>query len=182
MGDNTDFTIPKPISSDAQRSTYSQYYASNVGKGGVFVQPCGYTGTHELWDGAVSDSDYMERSGVLQQQETYTTEQDFEDKCTPFTNIMDKGYRIRNAAWRVGGQFILQPTFASSGAKFSSYETIHSVAVAADRSANERAVNLAKKGGYIAFGLRPHESVGRLSDVWLVWSFQANFFVALLRR
>jgi hypothetical protein len=56
-------------------------------------------------------------------------------------NILDKCYRCVLAAWRAGGQLLLQPLFAKSDRKFTSNEVLLSGAVATDRSANERAVN-----------------------------------------
>ena len=38
--DNTNINLSKPSDADAQRNTYSAYYAGNVAKGGVlFIQP-----------------------------------------------------------------------------------------------------------------------------------------------
>ena len=55
--DNTNIKLPQPSDATAQRNTYSAYYAGNVGKGAVFIQPSGWMGTHDLWMGAVSDTD-----------------------------------------------------------------------------------------------------------------------------
>jgi hypothetical protein len=49
-----------------------------------------------------------------------------------FTNILDKGYRCVLAAWRAGGQLLLQPFFAKSDQKFSNNEVLLSGAVATD--------------------------------------------------
>ena len=57
--DNTDIPINTPADAEHQRNTYSAYYAGNVGKGAVFIQPSGWMGTHDLWMGAVSDSEYL---------------------------------------------------------------------------------------------------------------------------
>jgi hypothetical protein len=52
MWDNTNVPIAfKPSASDTQRNTYNAYYAGNVAKGGVFIQPCGWIGTHHLSSG-----------------------------------------------------------------------------------------------------------------------------------
>jgi hypothetical protein len=60
MWDNTNINMCfKPTVFETQRITYSQYYGGNVAKGGVFIQPCGWIGTHELWTGGISDSEYM---------------------------------------------------------------------------------------------------------------------------
>jgi DDE superfamily endonuclease len=176
MWDNTNVPITfKPSTADAQRNTYSMYYAGNVAKGGVFIQPCGWMGTHELWVGAVTDSDYMERSGVLELQIKYVTEYDKDYKHIPFTMILDKGYRINTVAWKSGGQLVLQPSFAKSDKKFTSRETIRNAAVASDRAANERAVRLSKLCGFFRNGLRQHECPIRLNEVWFLWAFQCNF-------
>ena len=175
MWDNTDVRMYKPSDSDAQRNTYSAYYAGNVAKGGVFIQPCGWMGSHELWVGAVSDSEYMERSGILTEQTKYIKEHDSTTQSIPWTIILDKGYRITVAAWRAGGQFVLQPSFAKSDCKFTANETIMSSTVASDRAANERAVKYMKLSHYIKKGLLENQRTSRLSDVWIAWGFQCNF-------
>jgi DDE superfamily endonuclease len=140
MWDNTNIPICfKPSAADTQRNTYSAYYAGNVAKGGVFIQPCGWMGTHDLWVGATTDSDYLSRSGVLKIHKSFVS------KCetnsdVPFTILLDKGYRVTTITWRTGGQFILQPTFSRNESKFTAHQSIRSAAVAADRAANERAV------------------------------------------
>jgi hypothetical protein len=175
MWDNTNINMCfKPTSFDIQRSTYSQYYAGNVAKGGVFVQPCGWLGAHELWAGSIMDSEYMIRSKVLTIQETYLKCYDTKH-IEPFTVILDKGYRITAAAWGVGNTFILQPSFARSDRKFTGHESIRNAAIASDRAGNERAVRYSKLCGYIKTGLLQNESTVRLSNVWITWSFQCNF-------
>ena len=37
----------------------------NCAKGGVFLQLCGWMGVHELWFGGVSDTEYLNKSGIL---------------------------------------------------------------------------------------------------------------------
>lgn len=51
MWDNTDIPLPTPTNPNLQRNTFSDYYSGNVGKGSVFIQLCGWMGTHELWEG-----------------------------------------------------------------------------------------------------------------------------------
>jgi DDE superfamily endonuclease len=176
MWDNTSLPICQPSCAEAQRNTYSKYYAGNVAKGGVFIQPCGWIGTKELWAGAISDSEYMEKSGILQEHETYQKTIDNIGKS--FTIIVDKGYRINKPAWKMGKQFVLQPAFSRKSDvkfKFTALQSIRSAAIAADRSANERAVRLAKTSDYVSRGLLAHESSERLDNVWLAWGFQINF-------
>jgi DDE superfamily endonuclease len=175
MWDNTNVPIKKPSSPDAQRNTYSKYYAGNVAKGGVFIQPCGWMGTHDLWAGAVTDSEYMERSGIIQQQHQYIIDNDETTKHIPWNIILDKGYRINTVSWVGGKQLVLQPTFAMYEIRFTSLETIRSAAIASDRSANERAVRYMKNSDYIRKGLQTHESAYRLNNVWNTWGFQINF-------
>jgi len=112
--DNTNENIPKPSGGNENSATYSAYYGGNVGKGGVFLQLCGWLGSHDLWTGAASDSFYLGNSGILELQEEFAA-LDLVNGCIiPFTNVTDKGYRCVAAAWRRGGQFILQPQFAKS--------------------------------------------------------------------
>jgi hypothetical protein len=40
-------------------------------KGGVFTQCGGWLGTHELWGGNVSDSDYNRNAGYLEEQAAF---------------------------------------------------------------------------------------------------------------
>ena len=61
---NIDFQF-KPSGADEQRITYSHYYGGNVGKGGVFLQLCGWIGVEHLWVGATSDTHYQENSGIF---------------------------------------------------------------------------------------------------------------------
>ena len=68
MWDNTNINLPKPQDAEAQRNTWSTYYGGNVGKGAIFIQLCGWMGTYEIWMGAVTDSDYFIRSGILKEQ------------------------------------------------------------------------------------------------------------------
>lgn len=170
-GTNTD--MDKPANPDLQRLTHSRYYGGNVGKGGVFLQLCGWGGVGELWTGAISDTDYMNRSGILKEQEEFVSNSSRPD--VPFTNVLDKGYRLALAALRAGNQSVLQPFWKRSDRKFTSKELLMSAAVAADRAANERQVNVAKRSGFVQRGIRKQQSMAVFSDVWLAWSFQTNF-------
>ena len=116
-----------------------------------------------MWLSAVSDSDYLEKSGLLGYQETF-------QKADPtssisFTNILDKGYRCVLAAWQTGGQLLLQPFFAKSDQKFTSHEVLLSGAVASDRSANERAVKRMKESSMIARGIHQQQDLARFADL-----------------
>jgi hypothetical protein len=168
--DNTGISLHKAKDALIQRLTYSSYYSGNVGKGGVFVQLCGWLGTHELYPGAMSDTDYLNKTGILESQHLFQEK----DGGEPFLNVLDRGYRSTRAAWR-NGQFVLQPTFAQSDARFTTIGVIHSASVAADRSGNERAVKVSKMSSFVKRGTHTHKNTERLCDVWLAWSFQANF-------
>ena len=45
-------------------------------------------GTHELWMGGVSDTECLQSSGILEQQ------QQFAEGAEPFVNVLDKGYCV----------------------------------------------------------------------------------------
>jgi hypothetical protein len=175
MFDNTNIDIHQPTEAESQLNTYSLYYSGNVGKGAVFIQPCGWMGTHEPWQGGVSDSEYMQRGLVFDTLNEYLRTSPHEDKNIPFTIVLDKGYRVVLDAWNAGGHFVLQPIFAQSDRHFTTDETLLSSTVATDRAGNERAVRYMKISDYVSKGLLSSESVHRLCDTWLAWGFQVNF-------
>jgi hypothetical protein len=165
---NVDFQ-GKPSDADLQWLTYSLYYGGNVAKGGIFLQLCGWLSSWDLWLGAVSDSDYLEKSGLLGFQEEFQ-KKDATSNLS-FTNILDKGYHCILAAWRAGGQLLLQPFFAKSDRKFNSNEVL----VASNQSANEQAVKRMKVSSFIARGMHQQQDLECFSDIWLAWGFQCNF-------
>ena len=98
--DNSDVKVCVYENPLYQRNTYSKYYGGNCAKGAVFLQPCGWIGTTELWTGHISDTDYMERNKIFQLQEEFV--QSCQDPKIPFTNILDRGYRVALSAWKTG--------------------------------------------------------------------------------
>ena len=175
--DMTSFRCPKPSNAELQRLTWSSYYGMNCFKGGIGLQLCGWIVTHELWTGAVSDTKYQEESGIFEIQKTYAENDRVgpQNEYVPFTNVFDKGYRNRLAAWQTGQQLTLQPEFARSDRKFGRNATLTSAKIAADRAGNERAVRLTKMSGYVKSGLENRQAFVRLADAWLSWGFQVNF-------
>jgi len=71
MWDMTNITTPVFSDASLQRVTYSEYYAENCFKAGIFCQLCGWLGNGNLWGGGVSDSDYNENAGYLKDQEEF---------------------------------------------------------------------------------------------------------------
>jgi hypothetical protein len=177
MWDNTYVLLCfKPADAEAHRNTYSAYYGGNVGKGAVFIQPCGWMGTHELWMGAVSDTEYMLQSKVFDQQEIFIKQRDPLYSHILWLNMLDRGYRnLGDYAWNKGGQMIVQPNFARSDGRFTSYDTLQSASVAAICAGNELAVKNIKASKYISTGLQSNESCKRVCEVWLCWGFQINY-------
>jgi hypothetical protein len=157
--------------------TFSLYYGLNVAKGGVFLQLCGWLGGWALWLGAISDTEYFEKCGILEFQKRFVELLDSSTggKNLPLTNILNKGYHSILTEWRTGGQLLLQPFFAKSDRKFSSRDMLLSGAVASDRSANERAVNRMKASGMIACGIHQRQNLSQAADLWEAWGFQCNF-------
>ena len=160
--------------SDIQNLTYSEYYGGNVLKGGVFTQCGGWLGTHELWGGNVSDSDYNRNAGYLEEQAAFQQNDLCDGKLLRFTNVYDKGYRARAICWE-HGQFTAQPIFGRSDERFTGRDTIYSASIASDRAGNERAVNVCKRSGVIQRGFKPGMDAQMFQDVWITWGFQANF-------
>ena len=142
------------------------------------LQLCGWIVTWSLFTGCVSDTKYQEQSGIFEAQHSFAKEDlvgEQESEYLPYTNIFDKGYRNRLAAWRNGKQLTLQPEFAKSDTKFGRNKTLTSAKIAADRAANERAVRIAKMSGYIKRGVTERGSFKRFDDAWVAWGFQVNF-------
>ena len=118
-----------------QRVTWSSYYGGNVLKAGVHIQQSGWMGTYKAFPGAISCTEYFEKCGCLEEQEIFQKE----DGGEPFINILDRGYRSTQVAWKKG-QFVLQPIFIKCDRKFSTKDMLRASEVAADRSGNERGV------------------------------------------
>jgi hypothetical protein len=177
MFDNTNIMVRVPSNADAQRCTYSLYYSGNVGKGALFIHPCGWMGSHEVWSGGVSDSMYMTKGNVFDSLNDFIQryETDEEARKTTFTIILDRGYRIVTEAFSEGGHFTLQPIFAEADNHFKTFETYISSSIATDRSGNQRAVRYLEISDYVKKGLITNESVDCLCDTWLAWGFQVNF-------
>ena len=112
---------------------------------------------------------------IFEKQKKFAEDDLDEDEYVPFANIFDKGYRCTLEAYRAGKQECIQPIFAKSDRRFTGKDTVISASVASDRSGNERAVNMAKKSGYIKRGLACGSDPERLNNAWLAWSFQVNF-------
>ena len=66
--DNTDVKMTKLGNAAMQRTTYSSYYSFNCAKGAVMLQLCGQMGAKCLFPGGISDSDYMIKSGIFEEQ------------------------------------------------------------------------------------------------------------------
>ena len=176
MWDDTNISFAyQPSTALNQRITYSSYYSENCAKGGVFLQLCGWLGVMNLWSGATSDSHYQRETEIFQRQEEYSKWDLVNNDITAFTTILDKGYQVTLAAWQAGKQMIKQPVFAKCDTKFSGKETLTSASVATDQSGNERAVNVAKKSGFVKRGLQSNACPVWLDNIWCAFSFQANF-------
>ena len=173
--DMTNLTTPKPSDATLQRLTFSKYYNENCYKGGIGLQKCGWICLHDLWFGAVSDTAYQERSGILDLQDAYAVCDLVDGDKRPFTNILHKGYRIRLACWKKGMRHVLQPHFAKSDRKFTRKQTLSSAAIAANRAANERSVKYSKASGYVKRGLNQRQHWHRLQYACLAHGFQVNF-------
>jgi len=75
-------------------------------------------------------------------------------KVIKFHNILDRGYRGNVTAFR-GDQLSLQPPSSRSDIRFTGKQTIHSDAVARDRTGNERGVRAMKRSGLFSSGFQP---------------------------
>lgn len=133
MCENTNISFRfKPSTALNQRITYSQYYADNVAKGGVFLQECGWMGVANLWNGAISDSMYQKVTKIWEQQKKFSENDVIDKSVIPFTTILDKGYCCTLYAWSNGKKLIQQPVFAKCDQKFKAQDTLALTSIATD--------------------------------------------------
>lgn len=165
----------KPTLHSSQKITWSDYYGSNYFKADVEVQPCGLIGTNPMWVAAISDTEYMIRENIFEEQQRFQNNDKINETVLPFLNILDRGYRLSAHALRCGNQTVRQPVFKNKDRRFTGNETLRSASCASVRSGNERAVRKAKLSGFIKKGLVPSENPKRLDNVWLAWGFMVNF-------
>jgi hypothetical protein len=185
MWDSTDFSVPKSENAEVQSQTFNSYYSHNCAKAGSGLQLCGWGRGVDLWVGAVTDTQHMQESEILSDQEKFQNEDLVEERdhtsttsqkvVIPCTNILDKGYRVLLSSLRSGKQTVEQPAFARSDSTFTTLKVLRSGAVASDRAANERQVRLGKMCGFLRKGLRQRGDVNRYCDMWLGWTFRTNF-------
>ena len=175
MWDMTGIKADQFSGAQIQRDTYSKYYAGNCFKGGIFTQLCGWGGVHDLWGGNVSDSNYNEKAGYLDEQWEFQKTDLVDGEVVPFTNIYDKGYRARAVCWRKGRQLTAQPIYAKSDQRFKGSDTLISASIASDRGGNERGVNISKRSGVIKRGFKTNMDTQMFQNIWITWAFQANF-------
>jgi hypothetical protein len=180
MWDNTDEPFQgKPSDGKLQRLTLSLYYGLNVAKGGVFLHcVVGLVAGHSGWTQSQILSTLKNVVFLNSRMDSLSclTHLPAGRIChLPLTNILDKGYHSILAAWRTGGQLLLQHFFTKSDRKVSSREVLLSGAVASDRSANERAVNRMEASGMIARGIHQCQDLSQAAYLWEAWGFQCNF-------
>ena len=97
-------------------------------------------GVVDLWPGGVSDSDFNQREGYLEEQRLFQEKDkvfvDGQETVIPFLDIYDKGYHAKMAAWQNGRQLVLQPDFKKSDKKFNRSQIILSASLATDHEGN----------------------------------------------
>jgi hypothetical protein len=136
-----------------------------------------WIGTHDVWTGGVSDSQYMNDGDVFNMLNNYLLTSPFEDDATkqfPFMVVLDQGYQIALEALKEGGHTVMQPVFASDR-HFTTLEVHILSTISKDCSGNERAVKYSNILDYIKKGLYNSESTNCLCNTWLAWGFQVNF-------
>ena len=175
MHDTSDIKTPQYTDPSSQRATWSEYYGQNCAKGGIFLFPCGWGGTWDLWGGHISDSDYHRYSLYLNFQKKFQETDLVDGSEIQFTNVLDRGYRGKMAAWKAGRQMSLQPPASKSDRRFTGRQTLFAGKVASDRSGNERSVKVSKRSGLMDEGLKTGMSAKRFNDAWLNWAFISNF-------
>ena len=100
MHDMSNVPMDSPSATELNRATFSEYYGGNCGKGGIFTQLCGWEGALEMYTGSIGDSDYVDKSGILKEQDKFANADPEKDGTViSFTNVFDKGYRVTLACY-----------------------------------------------------------------------------------
>ncbi len=179
MHDMSNIPLPQPSEPEFNRATYSKYYGGNCAKGGIFTQLCGWEGTLELFTGSIGDSEYITKSNILGEQQSFAdNDQSRDGSMVPFTNTFDKGYRVLLECYEHGKQLCWQPVFARSDERYGSYGTLLTATVAYTRSGNERSVRHMKHSWLVTRGpssVGEHYDLNILADIWLTFGFQVIF-------
>ena len=68
-------------------------------------------GHKSLFPGGVSDTEYMVRIGIFEEQMEFARNDVTKDGIIPFCNELDKCYRCLEVAYRAGNQLTIQPDF-----------------------------------------------------------------------
>ena len=125
--------------------------------------------------GGASDTDYNRREGYLKRQEDLANNDQANEAVLPFTNIYDKGYRVKMVAWKTSKQHVLQPVWAETNRQFGWNQRLLSALVATDHVGNDRAGNVCKRARFVSRGCIKNMSPKQINNAWMTWSFQANF-------
>lgn len=174
MHDATDLPMPTPENAELQRALFSDYYGGPCAKGGVSNQLCGWIRGLPLCTGRITDSQLIKETGILKQQRLFS-EADNTHSDVPFTNTVDKGFRIALEAAQEK-QTCMQPDFSKGDFQFTGKETLHTACIAMVRSGNERAVKRCKMSWFIKRGCAYQLwNENLVCDMWEAWTFQANF-------
>ena len=108
------------IDGDQQRSLHSEYYSECCGKGGAYIQLCGWIRSGNLVAGHAADAQAAQLAKILEQQEAFQEhdKQNPAGQAKSFLIALGKGYRLAMIA-KNHSQQTLQP---SSGALEHAWE------------------------------------------------------------
>jgi len=174
MWDTTDFRLAgKPSEAGLQAATANAYYGGNVLKAGIGNAPSGWLTGGMLFPGRISDTKYIITAGILKTQQEIQTK----DGGPPFTNISDKGFRIKDTAFLdYGKQESITPSYRRRGtSQFTVYESVQTTNVARLRAENERMVRRPCSFGFVRNRVSLSENLYLVDDMWLNICFQCNF-------
>lgn len=172
LWDTTDVRLAgKPSTGGIQSATHNSYYNGNVLHAAVGCTPFGWLMTVQLYPGALLDTDYLEVSGILSDQQQLA----LRDGGPPVGNMLDKGFkRAEDARQRYGNQYFIQPSFRRR-ATFTPVEVLRTTKVASERNISERAVLRPCSFGFVQKGIRNNVSPPFVDAVWENICFRCNF-------
>ena len=92
MWDMTNVPSYTFTSGTTQRATYSEYYAMNCLKAGICIMVCGWLGNENLWGRTVTDSDYHNKAGYLEEQKRHQESNLAMGAVIELLNLLGRGF------------------------------------------------------------------------------------------
>lgn len=100
---------------------FSEYYGESYWKGYFGIDLCGELVVALVWSDGMSNSDYNNNIGYVQEKIKFYEKDRIDENIIPFTTGLDKGYRVKMVPWKNGKQIAIQPPYKKSDKRFTGW-------------------------------------------------------------